>query len=85
MKVLKIFALCLLFSSPSIVKSQETLPIYSDYLSDNVFLVHPSAAGYRDCSTIRLTARTQWSGVKDAPSLQTINFQSKPLVLNLVV
>ena len=26
-------------------KSQETLPIYSDYLSDNVYLVHPSAAG----------------------------------------
>jgi len=25
--------------------AQETLPIYSDYLSDNVYLVHPSAAG----------------------------------------
>ncbi len=77
MKALKTLVLGLLFSIPSLVKSQETLPIYSDYLSDNVFLVHPAAAGFRDCSTIRLTARTQWSGVKDAPSLQTINFQSK--------
>jgi len=77
MKALKTVILILFFSIPSLVKSQETLPIYSDYLSDNVFLVHPSAAGFRDCSKIRLTARTQWSGVKDAPSLQTINFHTK--------
>jgi type IX secretion system PorP/SprF family membrane protein len=77
MKALKTVILILFFSIPSLVKSQETLPIYSDYLSDNVFLVHPSAAGFRDCSKVRLTARTQWSGVKDAPSLQTINFHTK--------
>ncbi len=59
------------------VEAQETLPIYSDYLSDNVFLVHPSAAGFRDCGNVRLTARNQWSGIKDAPSLQTLNVHSK--------
>jgi type IX secretion system PorP/SprF family membrane protein len=67
---------CFLFATAS-VDAQETLPIYSDYLSDNVYLVHPSAAGFRDCSKIRLTGRTQWSGIKDAPSLQTINIHSK--------
>ena len=36
---------------------QETLPIYADYLSDNVFLIHPSAAGIGNCGKIRLTAR----------------------------
>ena len=77
MKTLKIFILGLFFSVPSLVNSQETLPIYSDYLSDNVYLVHPAAAGFRDCSKIRLTGRTQWSGVNDAPSLQTISIHSK--------
>ena len=34
--------------------SQETLPIYSDYLSDNVYLVHPSAAGIGNTGKLRL-------------------------------
>jgi type IX secretion system PorP/SprF family membrane protein len=77
MKAINFFILGLFFSIPSLVKSQETLPIYSDYLSDNVYLVHPAAAGFRDCSKIRLTGRTQWIGVNDAPSLQTISIHSK--------
>lgn len=56
---------------------QETLPIYSDYLSDNVFLIHPSAAGIGSCGKIRLTGRKQWQGVADAPELQTLSFHSK--------
>ena len=63
--------------SPSVVSAQETLPIYSDYLSDNVFLVHPSAAGIGNCGKIRLTGRNQWSGVADAPSLQTLSFHTR--------
>ncbi len=59
------------------VSAQETLPIYSDYLSDNVYLLHPAAAGIGDCGKIRLTARQQWVGVKDAPSLQTASFHAK--------
>lgn len=53
--------------------AQETLPVYSDYLSDNVYLVHPAAAGVGDCAKIRLTARNQWAGVENAPALQTLN------------
>lgn len=59
------------------IMAQETLPIYSDYLSDNVFLVHPSAAGIGNCGKIRFTARNQWSGVEDAPSLQTLSFHTR--------
>lgn len=62
--------------NPTQVFSQETLPIYTDYLSDNVFLVHPSAAGIGNCGKIRLTARSQWSGVQDAPALQTLSFHT---------
>ena len=70
---------CLLFLVFFSIKSmsQETLPIYTDYLSDNVFLVHPAAAGIGNSSKLRFTARQQWIGVPNAPALQTISFHSK--------
>ncbi len=63
------------FSSKSF--SQETLPIYQDYLSDNVFLVHPSAAGIGNSSKLRMTARQQWAGIPNAPALQTLSFHTR--------
>lgn len=57
--------------------SQYTFPVYSDYLSDNVFLLHPSAAGVGNCAKLRLTHRQQWSGFEDSPALQTLSFHSK--------
>lgn len=54
--------------------SQEVLPVYSDYLSDNYYLLHPSMAGAANCAKLRLTARQQWLGQEDAPSLQTLSF-----------
>ena len=57
--------------------SQVTLPIYQDYLSDNVYLVHPSAAGIGNTGKLRFTARQQWAGVKDAPTLQTISYHNR--------
>lgn len=69
-------ALILLFL-PLIISAQGTLPIYADYLSDNVFLVHPSAAGVGNTGKIRLTARQQWAGIEDAPTLQTLSFHNK--------
>lgn len=60
-----------------LMNAQETLPIYSDYLSDNVYLVHPAAAGVGNCGKLRLTARSQWSGVGEAPQLQTLSFHTR--------
>jgi len=57
--------------------AQETLPIYSDYLSDNVYLLHPAAAGIGNAGKIRMTSRTQWQGVADAPALQTLSFHNR--------
>lgn len=59
------------------IHGQETLPIYADYLSDNVYLLHPAAAGIGNCGKLRLTARKQWVGIDDAPSLQTASFHTK--------
>ena len=57
--------------------SQEGIPVYSDYLSDNYFLLHPSMAGIAGCTKLRLTGRQQWFGQTDAPSLQTLSINGK--------
>src|SRR5210317_1163592 len=77
MKILKSFIIGLFIVVPFLVKGQETLPIYQDYLSDNVFLVHPSAAGIGNSSKLRLTARQQWAGIPNAPALQTLSIHSR--------
>lgn len=56
--------------------SQEGIAVYSDYLSDNYYLIHPSMAGAANCAKIRLTARQQWFGQDDAPQLQTLSFNT---------
>ncbi|MEM9929223.1 MAG: PorP/SprF family type IX secretion system membrane protein, partial [Bacteroidota bacterium] len=55
------------------IQSQEGLPIYSDYLTDNYYLIHPSMAGVANCAKIRVTARNQWFGVDNAPNVQTVS------------
>jgi len=57
--------------------SQDGIPVYSDYLSDNLYLLHPSMAGAASYNQIRLTARKQWFGEDDSPALQTINFNAR--------
>lgn len=59
------------------VYGQETLPIYTDYLSDNVYLVHPAAAGIGNTGKLRFTARQQWAGISNAPTLQTLSFHNR--------
>jgi len=65
------------FIAQNFVKAQGTLPIYSDYLSDNIYLVHPTAAGMSNNAKLRFTHRQQWSGNSNAPSLQTISFHNR--------
>ena len=72
----KSYLVILLFIS-QFTFSQEGLPVYSDYLSDNYYLLHPSMAGIANCAKLRLTGRQQWFGQTDAPSLQTLSFNSR--------
>lgn len=69
--------LLLLIFISQISFSQEGLPVYSDYLSDNYYLLHPSMAGASGCAKLRLTARQQWFGQEDAPALQTASFNGR--------
>lgn len=57
--------------------AQEGIPIYSDYLSDNYYLIFPSMAGAANCSKLRLTVRGQWFDQNDAPALQTLSYNGK--------
>lgn len=57
--------------------SQEGIAVYSDYLSDNYYLLHPSMAGAANCAKLRLTGRQQWFGQEDAPALQTVSFNGR--------
>ncbi|MFM1877244.1 MAG: hypothetical protein RLZZ241_110 [Bacteroidota bacterium] len=55
------------------LSAQEGLPVYSDYLTDNWYLVHPAMAGtlYHG-GQIRMTGRQQWFDQELAPALQTL-------------
>ena len=59
------------------INSQEGLPIYSDYLTDNFYLLHPSMAGVSNCNKLRATGRQQWFGNENAPSLQTMSINAR--------
>jgi len=76
MIIKRVYILFALVVSTSIY-SQEVLPVYTDYLSDNYYLLHPSMAGAASCAKVRLSARQQWAGQEDAPSLQTLSLNGR--------
>lgn len=57
--------------------AQEGVPVYSDYLTDNYYLIHPSMAGAANCDKLRLTGRKQWFDQEDAPELQTLSLNGR--------
>ena len=65
----------LFFSTKSY--SQEGLPIYSDYLTDNFYLLYPSMAGASNCTKVRFTGRKQWMDQDEAPNLQTMSINGR--------
>lgn len=77
MKLKNVFMLTIAMLFTHIVTSQEGLPIYTDYLTDNYYLIHPSMAGAANCAKVRLTARQQWFGQDDAPKLLTMSVNSR--------
>ncbi len=57
--------------------AQEGIPVYLDYLQDNLYLLHPSMAGASKTAKLRGTARSQWAGVEDSPALQTASLNGR--------
>ncbi|HBF87541.1 MAG TPA: hypothetical protein DDX39_02775 [Bacteroidales bacterium] len=54
------------------VSKAQQLPMYSQYMM-NGFLLNPAMAGSFDYSPIRITARTQWTGIELAPQTFAIS------------
>ena len=53
--------------------SQElNLPVFTQYLADNDFVVSPTYAGIGDNFRIRANGLTQWVGIKNAPDNQAL-------------
>lgn len=60
------------------VSPAQQVPMYSQYIL-NGFLVNPSFAGRDGYSTVTLTTREQWAGLKYAPATYAASFQTRIL------
>ena len=70
MKKLSIY---ILFLIGSLSYGQElNLPVWTQYLADNDFVVSPTYAGIGDNLKVRANGLTQWVGIKNAPDNQSL-------------
>lgn len=76
MKLKKYYVILALFMA-QFATAQEGLPVYLDYLQDNLYLLHPSMAGASQTTKLRGTARSQWAGLENAPALETVSINSR--------
>ena len=57
--------------------SQEYLPIHSQYLLGNYFLLNPAVAGIDDSHKLRTSYRNQWIGESQSPNTITLSYQGR--------
>ena len=68
----KIIVSLLLLAVTSGYSQELNLPVFTQYLADNNFVVSPTFAGIGDNARIRANGLTQWVGIKDAPDNQSL-------------
>ncbi len=59
----------------SLIAEGQQVPVFDQYIM-NGYLVNPSLAGRDGYTTVNLTVREQWMGMKDAPSTYVASFQT---------
>ena len=70
---MKKITIYLLFFTIHLGIAQElNLPVFTQYLADNEFVVSPTYAGIGDNFRIRVNGLTQWVGIKNAPDNQAL-------------
>ncbi|OXA94999.1 PorP/SprF family type IX secretion system membrane protein [Flavobacterium hercynium] len=70
---MKKFILSLVLMAVTTSYSQElNLPVFTQYLADNPFIISPAFAGIGDNLRVRANGLTQWVGIKDAPQNQSV-------------
>ncbi|MBN1599307.1 MAG: type IX secretion system membrane protein PorP/SprF [Bacteroidales bacterium] len=62
----------------SVNAKAQQFPIYSQYMM-NGFLLNPAVAGHEGYTSVNLTVREQWLGLKDAPSTYALSGQTRLL------
>lgn len=61
----------------------QQVPMYSQYVM-NGFLINPSYAGSDGYTSVNLTAREQWAGLKNSPSTYAVAFQTRLLKTSFI-
>ena len=70
---MKKFILYIVLFIASFNYAQElNLPVFTQYLADNDFIISPTYAGIGDNFRIRANGLTQWVGIKNAPDNQAL-------------
>jgi len=64
------------------VEAQQ-VPMYSQYVM-NGFLINPSYAGSDGYTSVNLTAREQWAGLRNSPSTYAVAFQTRLLKTSFI-
>ena len=68
----KLILYIVLLASAHSFGQELNLPVWTQYLADNNFVVSPTYAGIGDNLKIRANGLTQWVGIKDAPDNQSL-------------
>jgi type IX secretion system PorP/SprF family membrane protein len=71
-------AFLLFISTVTIRLDAQQLPVYSQYMMNN-YLLNPAVAGHEGYTSLNLTVREQWIGLKDAPSTYAFSAQTRML------
>ncbi len=72
MKMKKILISILLFTVASSYSQELNVPVATQYLADNPYVLSPTYAGIGDNFRINLNGYKQWVGVTDAPQSQAL-------------
>lgn len=70
MKKITLYILLLVFTKS--FGQELNLPVFTQYLADNAFVISPTYAGIGDNFRIRANGLTQWVGIKNAPDNQAL-------------
>ena len=70
-----IFLLLFILLDIRVATAQE-LPVYRQYML-NYFFINPAYTGIEGCNTLRLTNRSQWLGIENAPVTNTFSINSR--------
>ncbi|MES2240766.1 MAG: type IX secretion system membrane protein PorP/SprF [Bacteroidota bacterium] len=68
----KIIAFFILLTVTPGYSQELNLPVFTQYLADNHFVISPTFAGIGDNLKIRANGLAQWVGIKDAPENQSV-------------